>query len=43
MIKVAIDAMGGDFAPKEQIKGTIEALKNRLEQERKSIAKEVPF
>lgn len=31
MIKVAIDAMGGDFAPKEQIKGTIEALKKDKE------------
>ena len=26
MIKIAIDAMGGDFAPKEQIKGTVLAL-----------------
>ena len=26
MIKIAIDAMGGDFAPEQQVKGTIEAL-----------------
>lgn len=26
MIRIAIDAMGGDFAPKEQVKGTILAL-----------------
>ena len=31
MIKIAIDAMGGDFAPKEQVKGTVEALKNDKE------------
>lgn len=31
MIKIAIDAMGGDFAPKEQVKGTAEALKNDKE------------
>ena len=27
MIKIAIDAMGGDFAPQEQIKGTVKALR----------------
>lgn len=27
MIKIAIDAMGGDFAPKEQIEGVYQALK----------------
>lgn len=26
MIKIAIDAMGGDFAPEQQVKGAIEAL-----------------
>ena len=25
MIKIAIDAMGGDFAPEQQVKGAIEA------------------
>ena len=30
-IVIAIDAMGGDFAPKEQVKGTVEALKNDKE------------
>ncbi len=28
MIKIAIDAMGGDYAPKEQVEGAIMALKN---------------
>lgn len=28
MIRIAIDAMGGDFAPKEQVKAAVDALKN---------------
>ena len=28
MIKIAVDAMGGDFAPKEQIEGAMKAIKN---------------
>ena len=28
MIKVAVDAMGGDFAPKEQVEGAMLAIKN---------------
>lgn len=28
MIKIAIDAMGGDFAPKEQVEGTMMAIQN---------------
>lgn len=28
MIKIAIDAMGGDFAPKEQVEGAVMAIKN---------------
>jgi len=28
MIKIAIDAMGGDFAPKEQVEGAMMAIKN---------------
>lgn len=28
MIKIAIDAMGGDFAPKEQVEGTMLAIKH---------------
>lgn len=28
MIKIAIDAMGGDFAPKEQVEGSMLAIKN---------------
>lgn len=28
MIRIAIDAMGGDFAPKEQVKGAVLALQN---------------
>lgn len=31
MIRIAIDAMGGDFAPLEQIKGTVQALQNDKE------------
>ncbi|MFW6285328.1 MAG: phosphate acyltransferase, partial [Bacillota bacterium] len=27
MIKIAVDAMGGDYAPKEQVEGAMEALK----------------
>lgn len=27
MIKIAVDAMGGDFAPKEQVEGSIQAIK----------------
>ncbi|MDP2078870.1 MAG: phosphate acyltransferase, partial [Sulfuricurvum sp.] len=27
MIKIAIDAMGGDFGPEPIVKGTLEALK----------------
>ena len=30
-MKIVVDAMGGDFAPKEQVKGTVEALKNDKE------------
>lgn len=26
MIKIAIDAMGGDFAPEQQVKGAIEEI-----------------
>ncbi|MFR1982640.1 MAG: hypothetical protein ACLS4Z_02125 [Christensenellaceae bacterium] len=26
MIKIVIDAMGGDFAPAQQVKGAVEAL-----------------
>ncbi len=29
MIKVAVDAMGGDYAPEEPVKGTVEALQQR--------------
>lgn len=28
MIRIAVDAMGGDFAPKEQIEGAMKAIKN---------------
>ena len=28
MIKIAIDAMGGDYAPKEQVEGAVMAIKN---------------
>ncbi len=28
MIKIAVDAMGGDFAPKEQVLGAMMAIKN---------------
>ena len=28
MIKLAIDAMGGDFAPKEQVEGAMLAIQN---------------
>lgn len=28
MIKIAVDAMGGDFAPKEQVQGAMMAIKN---------------
>ena len=28
MIKIAVDAMGGDFAPKEQVEGSMLAIKN---------------
>lgn len=31
MIKIAIDAMGGDFAPVEQVKGVVDALKKDKE------------
>jgi len=29
MIKIAIDAMGGDFGPEPIVKGTLEALKEK--------------
>ena len=29
MIKVAVDAMGGDYAPGEMVKGALEALKKK--------------
>ena len=29
MIKIAVDAMGGDYAPGEMVKGAVEALKKR--------------
>ncbi len=29
MIKIAVDAMGGDYAPAEMVKGAVEALKKR--------------
>ncbi len=31
MIRIAVDAMGGDFAPYEQVKGAVEALNNDKE------------
>ncbi len=31
MVKIAVDAMGGDFAPYEQVKGCVEALKKDKE------------
>ena len=33
MIKIAIDAMGGDFAPKKIIKGAIQGLKENTDVE----------
>ena len=27
MVKIVIDAMGGDYAPKQQVLGCVEALK----------------
>ena len=30
MIKIAVDAMGGDFAPLEPVKGAIEAIKENF-------------
>ena len=32
-MKIAIDAMGGDFAPLEPVKGAIEAIKVNLKLE----------
>ena len=29
MVKVAVDAMGGDYAPKEMVKGAVEAVQER--------------
>ena len=29
MIKIAVDAMGGDYAPVEMVKGAVEALKKK--------------
>ena len=31
MIKIVIDAMGGDYAPEQQVKGSVEALKKDKE------------
>ena len=30
-IKVAVDAMGGDYAPQEPVKGVVEALREKPE------------
>ena len=31
MIKIAVDAMGGDYAPFEQVKGSVEAVQKDKE------------
>ena len=40
MIKVAVDAMGGDYAPTEMVKGAIDAVTMRQDNKVILIAKE---